>query len=275
MKRLIVTADDFGMAVPVNEAVEIANRDGVLTAASLMVGAEAAADAVERARRLPQLRVGLHVVLVDGRPLLPPERLPALVGPDGLFLRDLVTAGFRCFFLPGARGQIEAELRAQFEAFAATGLPLDHVNAHNHFHLHPTVLGLILKVGREFGLRAIRLPREPRAAGPAGRALVPWTALLRARLHRAGVRCNDYILGLSRTGAMTEKVVLELLERADGLDDNGVGELYFHPATRRCPELTRTMPDYDHEGELHALLSARVRAALDRRGIERIGFGEL
>jgi len=275
MKRLIVTADDFGMAVAVNEAVEIACRDGILTTASLMVGADAAADAVERARRLPQLRVGLHVVLVDGRPLLPPGQLPALVGPDGWFLRDLVAAGFRCFFRPGARRQIEAELRAQFEAFAATGLALDHVNAHNHFHLHPTVLGLILKVGREYGLRAIRLPREPRAVGLGGLALAPWTALLRARLRRAGVRCNDYVLGLSRTGAMTEAAVLELLERAAALGDDGVGELYFHPATRSTPDLVRTMPHYDHVGELRALTSPAVAADLARRGVRRIAFSDL
>ena len=71
MKRLIVTADDFGAAREVNEAVESAHRGGVLTAASMMVAAPAAADAVARARRMPALRVGLHVVLVEGRPVLP------------------------------------------------------------------------------------------------------------------------------------------------------------------------------------------------------------
>ena len=69
MRYLIVTADDFGAALAVNEAVEIAHTQGILTAASLMVGGEAADDAVERARRLPGLGVGLHVVLADGRPV--------------------------------------------------------------------------------------------------------------------------------------------------------------------------------------------------------------
>ena len=78
MKRLVVTADDFGLALPVNAAVEAAHRRGLLTAASLMVTAPAAADAIERARRLPRLGVGLHLVLVDGKPALPPEELPDL-----------------------------------------------------------------------------------------------------------------------------------------------------------------------------------------------------
>ena len=66
---MILTADDFGAAVEVNEAVERAHRHGVLTAASLMVAGAAAHDAVARARNMESLRVGLHVVLVDGKPI--------------------------------------------------------------------------------------------------------------------------------------------------------------------------------------------------------------
>ncbi|MEE8285398.1 MAG: hopanoid biosynthesis-associated protein HpnK, partial [Gammaproteobacteria bacterium] len=144
MKRLIVTADDYGASLPINEAIETAHRDGILTAACLMVGAPMADDAVARARRLPNLRVGLHVVVVRGRPVLTPERIPDLVDGDGRLDGNLVRAGFRYFFLPRVRRQLAAEIRAQFEAFQATGLALDHANAHNHMHLHPTVLRLIV-----------------------------------------------------------------------------------------------------------------------------------
>jgi hopanoid biosynthesis associated protein HpnK len=271
MKRLIVTADDFGIAEPVNEAVEQAHGRGILSAASLMVGAAAAQDAVARARRLPGLAVGLHLVLVDGRPLLPADQLPALVGPDGWFRTDLVAAGVAFFFHPDARRQLAAEIRAQFEAFRATGLALDHVNAHCHIHLHPTVLGLMLRIGRDYGLRAVRLPREPGGGG----ALAPWLALLRWRLRRAGVACNDVVLGLAETGAMSEARVLSLIESLDRLPAATAAEIYFHPATRRCPEIDRSMPGYDHEGELAALLSPRVRAALAARGLEPSGFAAL
>ena len=85
MKRLIVTADDFGAAREVNDAVEAAHRGGILSAASLMVAAPAAADAIARARRLRSLRVGLHVVLLEGRPVLPPSAVAQLVDRDGVF----------------------------------------------------------------------------------------------------------------------------------------------------------------------------------------------
>ncbi|MBV8601489.1 MAG: hopanoid biosynthesis-associated protein HpnK, partial [Candidatus Eremiobacteraeota bacterium] len=160
-RRLIVTADDFGSSLAVNEAVERGHREGILTSASLMVAGEAAGDAIARARALPSLAVGLHVVVVNGTPVLPPRKVPALVDARGAFSDDLVGAGVRYFFDPAARRQLAAEIRAQFEAFAASGLRLDHANAHNHMHVHPTVLSTIIAVGKDFGLPGVRLPREP------------------------------------------------------------------------------------------------------------------
>src|SRR5450432_3836486 len=126
VKQLIITADDFGAAREVNEAVEQAHRSGILTATSLMVSAPAAADAVARAKQMPNLRVGLHLTLVDDRPTLPAVQIPRLVDRDGFFRSDMARAGAAMFFLPGVRKQLAAEIEAQFEAFAATGLTLDH-----------------------------------------------------------------------------------------------------------------------------------------------------
>ena len=106
MKRLIVTADDFGAASEVNEAVEIAHRDGILTTASLMVSAPAAADAIVRAKKMPLLRVGLHLVLVEGRPALSASEVPDLVERDGVFRSDMVRAGAVMFFLPRDRKSV-------------------------------------------------------------------------------------------------------------------------------------------------------------------------
>ena len=126
-----------------------------------MVAAPAAQDAIARARRLPRLRVGLHLVLVEGRPLLPPHRLPDLVDQTGRFRSDMVHLGFDIFARPSVRRQIAAEIEAQFEAYRATGLALDHVNAHKHFHLHPTIADQMIAIGGRYGLRGLRVPIEP------------------------------------------------------------------------------------------------------------------
>lgn len=265
---LIVTADDFGLHPAVNEAVERAARHGCLSAASLMVAAPAAADAVRRARELPALRVGLHLVLCDGAAVLPPVLIPDLVDAAGRFGARMVRDGLRFFALRSVRRQLEAEIHSQFAAFARTGLELDHVNAHKHFHLHPTVLGMMLRIGRDFGLRAVRVPDEPLwfgltagarlRAGTHALLLAPWLRLMKQRLGAAGVMHCDRVFGIARSGCMDEGSVLEVLARLPP----GSTELYLHPATQGGARISASMHAYRHDAELHALLSPRVRAAL-------------
>jgi hopanoid biosynthesis associated protein HpnK len=268
VKRLIVNADDFGAAPEVNEGVERAHHGGILRSASLMVGAAAAADAIERARRLPNLAVGLHVVVVNGRPVLPAQQVPDLVDERGAFLSDLVRAGFRFFFRPDARAQLAAEIRAQFERFAQTGLALDHADAQSHMHVHPTIFALILTIGRDYGLRAVRIPREPYGGT---RTIEPWLALMRLRARRAGIACNDYAFGVNEAGALTEERVLQIVDRLP----DGVTELFFHPATAAFEGADRGTERFAWAEELAALTSPRVRDAIARNHIESITYGEL
>ena len=268
-RRLIVSADDFGLSREINEAVEQAHTEGLLSTASLMVAGPAAADAVARARRLPGLHVGLHLVVIEGAPVLPPARIPLLVGADGRFPSDQLALGLRYFFRPEVRGQLAREIAAQFEAFAATGLALDHANAHKHMHLHPTVGGLLIRSGRRHGLRAMRIPHEPpaplRAADGtadtrAAAALRLWTRVLRAQARRAGLVTNDACFGLAWSGRMTIERVARL---AAHLPD-GLSEIYFHPATGKNAELDRLMPGYAHEAELRTLCDPAFRRSVDR-----------
>jgi hopanoid biosynthesis associated protein HpnK len=226
---------------------------------------------VARARALPGLRVGLHLVLADGRAMLPRDAIPDLVDADGRFGDRMVRDGARFFVLPRVRRQLAAEIGAQFDAFAATGLALDHVNAHKHFHLHPTILSMILESGRAHGLKAVRLPRE--AGVPPW--LRPWLALLEWRLRMAGMACNDYLVGIRQSGRFDEG---ELLAALAQLPARGLGEIYLHPATVSGAAVASSMPGYRHADELAALLSPRVRAARDRlreRGFRFGGYADL
>jgi len=276
VKSLIITADDFGAAREVNDAVEQAHRRGALTAASLMVSAPGASDAVARAKLMPSLRVGLHLVLVDGRPALPAAQIPDLVDSDGFFRTNMARAGAAMFFLPRARRQLAAEIEAQFQAFAATGLALDHVNTHKHFHLHPTIAGAILRVGKNYGLRAIRVPLEPhdvlRKAEPGTKlpsalATAPWARLSRARFRAAGLRVPDAVFGLAWSGAMTPARVLGLIENLP----EGLNEIYLHPATGAYPG---SAPGYRYEDERDALIAPRAVEAFRNSAIAKGGFGD-
>ncbi|TXM76651.1 ChbG/HpnK family deacetylase [Methylobacterium sp. WL103] len=277
MKRLVVTADDFGLSREVNEAVEQAHRDGILTAASLMVSAPAAADAVARARRMPSLRVGLHLVLVEAWPTLPAAQLPDLTDADGLMRRDMERLGLDLALKPAARRQLSAEITAQFEAFRATGLLLDHVNAHKHFHVHPLIAGAVLAIGPRYGVRAIRVPREPRAVlrlaepGATPRAALdtaPWAALLAVRARRMSLTIPDRTLGLAWSGAMTPPRVAALLANLP----DGLTELYTHPAT--AAGFPGEAPGYAYAAERDALVAPEAMAILAQEKIIRGGFSD-
>ncbi|MBW4092177.1 MAG: hopanoid biosynthesis-associated protein HpnK [Proteobacteria bacterium] len=265
MRRVIVSADDFGLSVAVNEAVEQAHRDGVLGAASLMVAGPAAADAVRRARGLPGLAVGLHLVVIEGPAVLPPAVIPDLVDASGQFPSDQLRLGLRYAFHPGVRRQLALEVRAQFAAFAATGLTLDHLDAHKHMHLHPGVGRLAIGIGLGFGLRAMRVPAEPpsvlaAAGGRPGfgdRVLYRWTALLRAQARRAGLVVPDHCFGLAWSGHMDSARLLALAPHLP----LGLSEVYFHPARHQDATLARLMPSYEHAAELAALCDPDVAAA--------------
>lgn len=267
-RKLIVTADDFGADVAVNDAIIRGHRDGILTAASLMVAAPAAADAVLRAKAYPKLGVGLHLVLVEGRPTLPPEQVPDLVGPDGYFRTDMAWQGARMFFLPHVRKQLAAEITAQFEAFAATGLALDHVNAHKHYHLHPSIAALAVQIGKSYGLKAMRVPYEHAAtlhkveADAPHSALVAWYARkLKRKLARDGVHTTDATFGLAWSGAMTTKRVAALLAALPP----GLSEIYFHPAmTDTYPQ---SAPGYHYREEADALTAPEVLALVRQAGM--------
>ena len=270
-RRLIVNADDFGRSRSINAAVIRAHREGVLTTASLMVNGEACDEAVALAKENPRLGVGLHLTLVCGTSAAAAEKIPGLVNARGVFSDNPVAAGWRYFALPGLRPQLRAELAAQFAGFHATGLALDHVNGHLNMHLHPTVFALLAAEAGGWGMRALRLTRDPfwlnarlargRWSYRAGHAFIYWllSARARPRLRALGIAHTPRVFGLLQNAQVDEAFILKLLPRLPA----GDAELYSHPS----------LEEFRHEFE--ALLSPRVRAVLDRERIELIRYQDL
>ena len=263
---LLVTADDFGRSRSVNAAIARAHREGVLTGASLMVTGEAADEAVAIARELPTLAVGLHLVLADGRPALPPAEVPHLVGAGGLLEPDPARAGLRWAARAEARRELAREIEAQFARFAATGLPLSHVDGHHHLHLHPAAFPAVAELAARHGARGIRLPREgiralpdavPRRAAAEAAVLGEQARCWLPVARRRGLSFAAHVHGVVRSGAMHEPYVLGLVGRVAGPS----AELYLHPSTEAED------PRGPNPGDLGALLSPGVRRAIEGRGL--------
>ena len=263
---LVVTADDFGLSRAVNAAIAHARREGVLTGASLMVTGETADEAVALARALPGLSVGLHLVLADGRPALPPEEIPHLVGPCGRLEADPARAWVRWSTSAPARRELAREIEAQFARFAATGLPLSHVDGHHHLHLHPAVFPVVAELAERHGARGVRLTYEglgtlpdasPRRAAVEAVVLGALARRWRPAARRRGLSFPARVHGVVRSGAMHEPYLVGLVRRVDGPS----AEIFLHPSTEAGD------PRGPNPGDLCALLSPAVRSAIERRGL--------
>lgn len=243
-----------------------------------MAAAPAAEEAVAIARRNPRLRVGLHLALVEAQPALEAEHIPNLVNAAGQFRDDMAWMGAEIYFRQHVHRQMLTEMRAQFEAFRATGLALDHVNAHKHYHLHPSIARAIIAMAREFGVKHVRVPYEPaavlraiegRKTRTAGRAMAYGARRLRRSLARAGIASADRVFGLAWSGAMTRERMLGILARLP----EGSTEIYLHPAV--AGGFSGAAPAYRYAEELAALTHHDVKAAAKAGGAVFGGFADL
>jgi len=260
--RLIVNADDFGFSRDVNEGIVEAHRGGILTATTLMANGDAFDHAVALARATPSLDVGCHLVLVQGRSVADPSRdLPAT--PAAL-ARALM------------QGQLAVydELSAQVRKIARAGIRPTHIDTHKHTHLLPPVLHAVARVAREFRIRWVRRPFDFRidpGTGTIRGAVALGMRVTGPYFARAlgALKTTDHFAGFQLTGNLCEANLIETLERLP----EGLTELMCHPG-KLGPELrgAATRLKESREIELAALLSAGVRSAIERRGIELVNY---
>lgn len=268
MKRLIINADDFGFNEGVVRAIVDCHQAGVISSTSCMTNMPAWPQAAAYLRDHPELGAGVHLVFNDGRPLLPPGRVPALVDAAGRFLDDArILRGLK----PGTTSQLRAELRAQIERFVAdVGRPPTHLDNHCKIsYVRPDRFRVTLDLAQEYGL-PIRAP-----FGDDLEDLVPELARInglplwlirrqgvryRRAVDRRGIRRpNTFIMSFSSAGARSAEALVHILEQVRA---GWTSELLTHPG-------------YDgdwREPEVRALLDPRVRRCLDEQGIELVSF---
>ena len=276
--RVILNADDFGRSRQINAAIIRAHQEGVLTSASLMMAGDAVDDAVTLARQNPGLAVGLHIVVTNGRSVLPPEQIPHLVNNQGFFLNDPVSAGIKYFASQRLHDELTLELEAQFDCFAETGLPLSHVDGHQHMHVHPTVFNRVVNLADQYGARGIRLPYDDlrlalrydhsqiviKSVWAIVFGLLTRWCLKQLQGHNLSVA--DRVYGLMQSGRMQEPYVVGLLRQLNV----EAAEIYFHPASLSLGEAFGPNPE-----DLTSLLSPIVRQVIQERGMSLSTYSTL
>jgi hopanoid biosynthesis associated protein HpnK len=275
---LVVNADDLGLSAGLNRGIERCFRTGIVRSASLLPNGAAFADALEMAARTPGLGVGVHLSLVDEPALAPREQLGGLVDASGRLpgsYQDFVRGFLRGRF---GKPQVAAEIAAQLERIRAAGLRPTHLDSHQHLHLLPSVLEIVLGAAREAGISVVRIPAESGAlGGGAGLARRMQLRLLgrmarqgAGRLGPAGLRCADHFWGLTPSGHLDEPALLAIVARLAP----GVNELMCHPGDSDPATAARYPWGYHWEQEAAALCAEPVREALRERGVRLSNFAE-
>ena len=273
--RLIVNADDFGIAEPVNRGIAEAHDRGVVTSASIMATGASFEHAVALARERPRLGIGVHLVLTEQRPLAA-AYVPTLVGPEGRFAAHAVELAGRQLAARVSLREVKIELDAQIRRVRGAGLAVTHLDGHQHVHVLPGIARVVAELAAEHGIAAARYPAErvrsymlrdvggiKRLAEQAG------VALCAAAAPRQGLRRSDDFVGFYFGGRLDEANLKTVL---DDLPAGRTIELMCHPGQA---DMHADGWRYAWADELAALTSPRIRERLTARGVQLISYRDL
>ena len=280
-KQLIINADDFGIHPAVNEAVRKAATEGILTSTSLMAGGDAFDEAVEMARSMPSLGIGIHLTLVGGiKPVLPPSEVPSLTWDNGVFCHDYGKLSVRDLEGKISLSEVYAEWDAQIQKIMNTGLPVTHMDGHQHMHMWPHFYPIARDLAKKYHISCMRVPDEDVLFGMKDGHIIRWAAKnglsLLSRMHRPDlkknhIRTNDHFFGMLYGGHLSpERFAKFILQTKPGIT-----EIMCHPSAD-----TRAMEDtfhwgYHGEDELAGLLADINRELIEKKQISLISYRDV
>lgn len=280
-KQLIINADDFGIHPAVNEAVRKAATEGILTSTSLMAGGDAFDEAVEMARSMPSLGIGIHLTLVGGiKPVLSPSEVPSLTWDNGVFCHDYGKLIVRDLEGKISLSEVYAEWDAQIQKIMNTGLPVTHMDGHQHMHMWPHFYPIARDLAKKYHISCMRVPDEDVLFGMKDGHIIRWAAKnglsLLSRMHRPDlkknhIRTNDHFFGMLYGGHLSpERFAKFILQTKPGIT-----EIMCHPSAD-----TRAMEDtfhwgYHGEDELAGLLADINRELIAKKQISLISYRDV
>jgi hopanoid biosynthesis associated protein HpnK len=286
VRRLIINADDFGYTSGVNRAIVEAHTHGVVTSSTLMAKGAAFFEAVQMAKTMPRLSVGCHVVLIDGEPVLDPDKVPSLT--EARRFRDVLKT-FAARALAGRirAEEVAAEASGQICKLQAAGISVSHIDTHKHTHLFPQILRPVLRAAKECGVQAVRNPFGPRLPMRSSQLLARpnlWTRFaemrflrsfagkFRAAIDREGFATTDGTLGIEVTGALDETLFRVIAKSIPA----GTWEFVCHPGYNDADlQAAHTRLRESREIELRVLTLPGARELLAQEGVQLISYRDL
>ena len=272
---LVVNADDFGLSEGIDRGIQSAFRQGILRSASLMPNGSAFDDAVRIACDTPGLGVGIHLSLVDEHCIAPLAEVEGLADEAGrlprtysAFVRSFI---LRRFGIQQVRAEIEAQVRRVLDA----GIKPTHLDSHQHLHIFPSILTVVLDVAKTVGIPVVRLPLDQSCRGLPfggrgiqGKALSLLCRRAAPRISAARLRRADFFWGFEVSGQLDEANLKLILNRLG----EGVNEVMCHPGFSDSATKARYPWGYRWDDEAAALMSESVCEMVRDRGIRLANF---
>lgn len=278
MLKLIVNADDFGLSEAINNGIAQAHCNGIVTSASLAANGRAFNHAIRLCRENPDLDVGVHLVLVEEKPVLPADKISSLVDHQGQLYCDAGQFIKKYFLRKINLTEVRSELRAQIEKVVDAGINISHLDGHQHLHMLPRILPIVSDLAAEFKIPVIRLPMER----------FRWRMLKETKMIKRIIQMvvlnyfcwwgrkyilkrTDYFAGFLFGGDLEKNHLIKELEY---VPLNGVCELICHPS-EPDPKGEFKHWKYHGEDELKALTNPEIKQYLLLRAIQLMNFKSL
>jgi predicted glycoside hydrolase/deacetylase ChbG (UPF0249 family) len=251
--RVIFNADDLGLTDGVSAGIAEAISRGCVGATTAMAAVPGSPERLTQWAPIIVGRIGAHLQLTSGRPILDPALVPTLVRANGTFpesKKNLKSA---------AKDEIVREWHAQIAVLRDVGIQITHLDTHHHVHKHWHIFAAFLEIACHYRLPVRALNDEMRRA-----------------LRAAGVPCVERTLLEWYAGDLSEVRLLSILQDGSAACVPPCTlELMCHPG--RADSSLAALSKYvaDREAELKVLADASLRRRLEAAGFSSSNFAEL
>jgi predicted glycoside hydrolase/deacetylase ChbG (UPF0249 family) len=272
--RLIINSDDYGRTADISHGIRDAHLHGIVTSTTAMMNMPSAAEDVKSAvKETPSLGLGVHLVLTAGKPLLAPEKVRTLTAPDGGFLSLGALIENAASIDPA---EAKAEWRMQIEKFITAGKKPTHLDSHHHSsYFTPGLFQAMLELAQEYDV-AIRLPLAEKPAatldGIPETLAAPMLAAAPRLLAQFQPRSPDAFFATFYDNGATREEILRIL---DSLPETGAFEIMCHPGYVDEAFARESGYAWQRKTEFEILTDPKMRAEIEKRGIQMISFAQL
>jgi predicted glycoside hydrolase/deacetylase ChbG (UPF0249 family) len=292
IKRIIITADDFGLSPEINEGIVRGYLDGVVRSAALLMNAPGTAHAIALAKKHPGLEVGIHLGIVEGICLTATDtrlsrKVKSITEKFSYFegrpclLKSWKTFCLRYLFCGISFTALQRELETQLLLFQKEFGNIPFANSTQHLHLLPGISELVLDLADTFGIKSFRchsvMPDSPPVYRPRWAAAFIMKILgkrFRSLAKMKKISMPDGMFGFAHSGHLDFNSLIKMISQAT----EGTYEIMTHPGLD-CPQLKLNLPwafeGFNWLSELSAVTNPLVKEGLRTYGLELINFRSL